>query len=159
MISFRHVYIHESITTIKRTYLSVTSKVSSSLLIPLPNHPQATMVTLYFLEIYINQIIHYVLVLVWFLAKGIIILSFTYVIVWIITHSVYCSVVFYCMDIQHLLIHYSVPAFVDIIVHVWIYASISQVKPWRGRSRFYRCFKETTKLFSKGITLFCILAV
>ena len=37
------------------------------------------MVTLYFLEIYINQIIPYVLVSVWFLAIVIIILSFTHV--------------------------------------------------------------------------------
>lgn len=50
--SFTYVYIHDCITTIS-TCIS-PPKLSSSLT-PLPNHSQATMVTLYFPEIYIHQ--------------------------------------------------------------------------------------------------------
>lgn len=64
------IYIHKSITTIKITYLSI---IPQRFFIPHSSFSssQANMVP--FLEIYINQIIHYVHVLVWFLVIGIII--------------------------------------------------------------------------------------
>lgn len=77
MYNFRAsvIYIHESITKIKITYLSI---IPQKFFIPHSSFSsfQANMVP--FLEIYINQIIHYVFVLVWFLVIGTIILSFTH---------------------------------------------------------------------------------
>ena len=74
--SFTYVYIHDCITTINTC--TSPPKPSSSLTL-LPDHSQATMVTLYFPEMYIcSKITLHVLILVCFPTIGIIILTFTH---------------------------------------------------------------------------------
>lgn len=123
-------------------------------LLPFPDHPKTTMVTLHFLEIYKNQIIPCELIWVWFLTTEVIIwgfilktvyvndpFSFTalllYSIVWI-SHTSLSS------DLVQLLCYYCACLCVDACFH------FSWVKTWRELRLYVEFF-----FFKKQPNCFC----